>query len=147
MSERELAATATYLWLSFLQDQGGEEETTFASVAGGAELFANRPQTELLAIQLWIMCQLSMDADLCDAHLLLNYGRCFCVSYKELLAIRVYLLGQFIGNFVQVDLDPDTLHHFIEEFASNISMSMFEATTTWLMCQLYDVALQNQQPT
>lgn len=143
LSESELAGAATYLWLVFLQTEDPESDIEYQAIAKDSSLFMSRPTVELLAMQLWLLCRMEFPIPGCNASDLLSYGHCLCVSYRELLAIRVYLLIQFIGNFAQFEVDPNILRQYVQENAPGVSTSTFEAVIAWLMCQLYNLAVEN----
>lgn len=145
-SERELVSAAAYLWGTFLGEEGGS--TTEGALSSGVSPFLSLSQQELLAMQLILLCRFGLDSAECDATTLLNGGRCFCVSYKELLAIRVYLIGVFVNNFVVVNMDPTVLRQHVSQYIPDfVSITTLEAVQVYALCQLYNVAVENNQPT
>lgn len=148
LGERELIAATTYIWMLFLEAEDPEIDTSQAGMSQAIGPFLMRSQTELLAMQLSLLCGFGFTPlPLCSATELFNMGRCFCVSWKELLAMRLYLVSQFVGFFVQLNMDPAYIQKVIAENVGFVSANSMEAATVWLMCQLYDVAIQNQMPT
>lgn len=145
LSERELVAAYAYLWFVFLQTESPETITNEQSINIAVSPFNGRSNIEILAMQLWLLCQYG-DAT-CDADTLINRGRCYCVGLKDLLAIRVWLMGQFVGNFVEVDMSPDALKAHAIALLGPYSIGLLEAAVAWAICQLYNVAVENQQPT
>lgn len=143
-SERELVGAATYIWLAFLAQEFPETDTTEQAMAQVVSPFLAVSNTELIAIELWLICQMTLGD--CNADDLINEGRCYCVSIKELLAIRIYLLGVFVNNFVLVNMTPATLLEHVTSNLGSFSASTLEATIAWSMCHLYEVVLQNQNP-
>lgn len=148
-SERDLVAASTYVWAVYLQGVAPGIDTSYAAMGSSVTPFTTRSEVEILAMQLWLLCQMNWGAiPGCDATTLLNTGRCFCVSIKELLAIRLYLIGVFANNFVTVNMDANILRqHVSQSIPGFASISALEAASTWLMCQLYDAAIENNQPT
>lgn len=143
-SKRELVGSATYIWLAFLAQEFPETDTSEQAMAQVVSPFLTVSDTELLAIELWLLCQMTLGD--CNADDLINEGRCYCVSIKELLAIRIYLLGVFVNNFVLVNMTPATLLEHVTSNLGAFSASTLEATIAWSMCHLYDVVVDSQQP-
>lgn len=143
-SERELVSTAAYLWLAFIAQSLPGTDTSEQAMGQAVSPFLSASNTELLAIELWLLCQMTLGE--CNADDLINGGRCYCVSIKELLAIRVYLLGLFVNNFAIVDMTPATLLAHVSSYLGSFSLSAMEATITWGMCHIYDVVVESQQP-
>lgn len=143
-SERELVGATAYLWLSFLGQEFPETDTSEQAMGAAVSPFMAVSTVELLAIELWILCQ--MTSGECDADGLINGGRCYCVSIKELLAIRLYLLGVFVNTFVAVNMTPATLLAHVTDNLGAFSTSTLEATIAWSMCHLYEVVLEHQEP-
>lgn len=143
-SPRELVGASTYLWGVFLSEESPGTDISEQALGPIVSPFLNRSEIEILAMQLWLLCQYG-DAT-CDANSLFDRGRCYCVSIKDLLAIRVYLLGQFVGNFVLIDMTPAALLAKVIENVGRYTITSLEAVTAWTICELYNVAVQNQQP-
>lgn len=141
-SERELAGATAYLWGVFLAEELGAAPTD-EELALGVSPFLSRSEIEILAMQLWLLCAMTL-GPACDPTSLINGGRCYCVSLKDLLAIRVYLLGIFVNNFVVVNMTPAVLRQHVRENVGRFSISTLEAATAWSMCELFNAALNNQ---
>lgn len=140
-SPRELSAASTYLWLAFLTEEAPPGTPLEESdITKAASPFLGRSELEILAMQLYLLCKMTQFN--CTAADLLNLGRCYCASLKELLAIRFYLLSLFVGNFARVETDPTAVQALIAANAPSTSVSELEAGTVWMMCQLYDIAIE-----